>query len=260
MKKTSTVVMETTNYGMIKYVQGNRLINPKNVEVIKESMMKKQLIVPAILNENMEIIDGQHRLEACKQLNLPFYFIIVEGYSLKEVQQVNANMKNWNMNDFLDSFIDLYKIGHAEYSEYIKLKDFIEKHQLPLSTALALSNLRIKDKDRIDNFMQGNFKFYNFAISEELAIALADFKRFDSYRWNQKSFAVTFASFYLNSDYNHVRMIKNLPFTHDRLKLMGSKASIISNLLEMYNYKSSKKDKLYQDRIQDAWTEMLSDD
>ena len=140
MTNTDICVQSTMDYSIVKHMMGNRVVNPSNVEKIKLSMSSKQLVVPAILNGRMEVIDGQHRLEACKQLGKPFYFIIVEGYSLNEVQMVNANMKNWNNDDFLESFIELYKCGQNEFANYVILRDFCKKHEMPLATALILSD------------------------------------------------------------------------------------------------------------------------
>ena len=45
-------------------------------------MKKKYLVSPILVNEKMEVIDGQHRLQAQKELNLPTYYIKNKGYDL----------------------------------------------------------------------------------------------------------------------------------------------------------------------------------
>ena len=252
-------VQSTRDYGSIKRIGGNRLVNPRNVEVIKASMAEKHLIVPAILNENMEIIDGQHRFEACVELGFPFYFIVVDGYNLKDVQRINANMKNWNKQDFLDSFIDMFKSGHNEYINYVHLINFMKETGLPLDTSVILSDLSKSKISLTEDFKNGAFEFKNFSLSKDIAVALKDFEAYDHNKWKQSTFAKIFAHFYVNERYEHTRMIRNLPFTHDKLSLMGNEKTTITYLVDMYNYRSSKNDKLYDREIADSINETFKE-
>ncbi len=250
-------VYSTTDYSEIKHIQGNRLVNPRNVDLIKESMMEKQLVVPAILNEKMEIIDGQHRLEACKQLSLSFYYIIVEGYHLHEVQKINANMKNWSMLDFLDSFIDLYKLGNHQYKNYIELKNFMNDTGLPIATVLALSNPKEHKMELQESFRNGEFYFKNIGESKAIASALKDFEQYDVVKWKQTGFAKVFSSLFLNDRYSHEIMIKNLPFKWDLIKLMGNDVSMRTHLIAIYNHRTPRNKRLYAPEVIDSWKDMI---
>lgn len=64
-------VEETTDYGMFNFMKGNRSVNPFNLKRITESMRERCLFSPILVNDNMEIIDGQHRFLAQKDLGLP---------------------------------------------------------------------------------------------------------------------------------------------------------------------------------------------
>lgn len=65
----------TRDYSVFKYLKGNRGINLKNVNSIVDNVRDNGLLPTiVIVNENMEVIDGQHRIEAFKQLNLPVEF------------------------------------------------------------------------------------------------------------------------------------------------------------------------------------------
>ena len=86
-----TNVMKSSNYDMFKTMEGNREINSTNLNQIILSMKEKQLVIPIIVNEKFEIIDGQHRFSACKYLNLPVYFLISNGYDIEDVIRANVN-------------------------------------------------------------------------------------------------------------------------------------------------------------------------
>ena len=66
-----TEIRKTNNYPMFKNMIGNREIKDKNYKKLIRSMSEKQLIIPILVNEKLEIIDGQHRFNACKTLQLP---------------------------------------------------------------------------------------------------------------------------------------------------------------------------------------------
>ncbi|MEQ9286955.1 MAG: ParB N-terminal domain-containing protein [Cyclobacteriaceae bacterium] len=88
-KKVSPV-FETNDYSSFKKIKGNRGIDPQHVNRLEHSFKKKHLKTPILLNEKMEIVDGQHRVEAAKNLNLPVYYIIKENYGLDEARALNS--------------------------------------------------------------------------------------------------------------------------------------------------------------------------
>jgi hypothetical protein len=98
-----------------------------HVKRLKESFQKAYLLSPIIVNEKFEIIDGQHRFEAAKQIGVPINFLVAPKYGLKEVQMLNENMKNWKNEDYLNAYCDL------KHPEYLKLTDdyrtFVEANE-----------------------------------------------------------------------------------------------------------------------------------
>ncbi|XCY65795.1 ParB N-terminal domain-containing protein [Streptococcus iniae] len=66
-------VYKTTNYDMFNFSKFNR-----NVFLTPEMLKQAELgfVSPIIVNENLTVIDGQHRLTACQQLGLPVEYII----------------------------------------------------------------------------------------------------------------------------------------------------------------------------------------
>lgn len=62
----------TSDYFRFKILDGNRDVLKSHVNKIKESMKKFGWIGPGIIvNEKFEIIDGQTRFYAAKELGLP---------------------------------------------------------------------------------------------------------------------------------------------------------------------------------------------
>ena len=84
MEKINTV-NRTTDYSLFKRLEGNRNVLEIRVKRITASIKKVGWIQnPVIVNEKMEVIEGQGRLEALKRLGMPVDYIIVPGIGLDE--------------------------------------------------------------------------------------------------------------------------------------------------------------------------------
>jgi len=116
-----TVVETTTDYDLFKPLNGNRMIDESLIRRLVNSFSKRYLFSPILVNEYFEIVDGQHRYEAAKELNLPINYISVPGYGLHEIQILNSNTKNWTKLDYLDSYCEL------NIPAYLTMRDFMRE-------------------------------------------------------------------------------------------------------------------------------------
>lgn len=95
---------ETKNYSRFKLMDANRKINKNNLNNIKKSLETKGWLGGSIIvNENYEIIDGQHRFFALKELDMPIVYEIRKGYGASEVQALNVAQKSWTVVDTIES-------------------------------------------------------------------------------------------------------------------------------------------------------------
>ena len=177
MEKICTVY-KTTDYSSFKTLNGNRSLNMHNLNRIKDSMTSSHLISPITVNGDMEIIDGQHRFEAQRQLLLPVYYMKIKGYGLEEVHILNSNSSNWGKKEYLNSYCNLGR------KEYLRLKKFMELYpDFTLQNSIALLSdyntshsgkntvisLKggIKTSSKIKTFENGEFQIvdWDFAVS-----------------------------------------------------------------------------------------------
>lgn len=214
MSKDVTIygnIMETKEYSMFKQIKGNRKINKANYAKIVNSMKEEQLVIPIVVNERYEIIDGQHRFEACKSLEKPIYFFIVRGYGLEQVKRANIASINWKKDDYLDMFIEE---GNNVYKEFSQI---IEQYDLNISNLLKIFAI-IQDKQvaRIGyEFEEGKFTLEGKEIVLNFLMALEDFKFFKYYKTN--NFITAFTRLYFRNEYEHDKM---------KSKLINHKASL----------------------------------
>lgn len=118
-------IYQTDDYSIFKKLDGNR--DTGNVKAILESIDDVgYLLSPILINENFEVIDGQHRLEALKIKKLPVPYIVQSGIGWRECQAMNTGQKNWQAMDYVRSFA---KTGNDNYARLLDLwteyhKDF----------------------------------------------------------------------------------------------------------------------------------------
>ena len=75
-KKVGTVY-STTDYDSFAKLEGNRDVLQSRKNIIKESIEERGWIRnPVVVNEKMQIIDGQGRFEALKELGMPIEYVI----------------------------------------------------------------------------------------------------------------------------------------------------------------------------------------
>jgi len=116
-------VYKTNDLSIFKQIGGNRVPNLQHIKRLTDSIRVYGMKCnPILVNEKMEVIDGQHRLMAAKEAESFVYYIIILGYDLKEVHTLNLNQKNWSKKDFMDGYADM------GLKSYIKLRNFAEKN------------------------------------------------------------------------------------------------------------------------------------
>ena len=129
-KKDKNKIHITTDYNLFTYLIGNRDIVDKHVKDLSSQIDERDLNIPIIVNEKMEVCDGQHRLEAYKILGLPVHYIIKEGLTLQDIRKLNSVNRKWTMHEYMMSHFKL----DAEH--YITLEWFVELSVLVYQTHL----------------------------------------------------------------------------------------------------------------------------
>src|SRR3990167_9828888 len=95
----------TRDYSIFKNIAGNRLLNENKInKIIYE--IKNGLDVlsycPIIVDEDMRVIDGQHRLYIARKLQSNIWYVISKKkLSILDIAKVNTNTERWKLKDFI---------------------------------------------------------------------------------------------------------------------------------------------------------------
>lgn len=206
---------ETKNYSLFKFLTGNREVKQPHVVRLKFSMSQSHLLTIVVVNERFEIIDGQHRYIAMKDLGLPISFIIKDGYGLKEVMRLNTNSATWTRNEFLQSYCE------EGLAPYLEVKRFKDKYPLfAMGSALTiLTNSTAAMKGRTVNvnkkriqtkdFEEGKLVIPNVKKAYENAEAIMQIKPYFS-KIADNNFVTCMLHMLEHENYEHKEFLKKL--------------------------------------------------
>ena len=170
-------VYVTKNYDIFKRLVGNRDIPEARISKIVGSIQAIGWIKnPIVVNENMEVIDGQGRLTALQRLNMPVEYVIAEGAGTQECIYMNMNMINWKQPDFIKSYAEQ---GNVNYQRLLSLMDRYVSGNLHIIFTALYRISKPKNRDIKAGTLQITEEQY-FTAEERLKYVQPIFEELDS--------------------------------------------------------------------------------
>lgn len=251
--KVVNQVNETNDYSMFRTLEGNRHVNKLHVKRLKESFQKAYLLSPIIVNEKFEIIDGQHRFEAAKQIGVPINFLVAPKYGLKEVQMLNENMKNWKKEDYLNAYCDL------KHPEYLKFRNFMRRftdfgiaacetiltnklsggHESRSSSEFK-SETNLRGSYAIRYFQEGELVIPDYDLAVENAEKIMMLKPYYD-GFNRNTFVRAMIGIFKIEYYNHAKLLERLSANPTALQHCANVTQYKLLIEDIYNFRSREK-------------------
>lgn len=228
-------VHTTTDYSMFKPIKGNRTKNQLHLKRLIKSMEDKYLYTILIVNEKHEIIDGQHRFQAIKQLGLPVNYVICHGYSLDEVHIFNQNSKTWNASDYLAGYCGMGK------QDYLIYKDFKDKYGYGHNeTTAMLTGCTRGGGSILRAFKEGSFKVTHLQQATKYAEMIRLISEFYD-GFNRRSFVYAMLTLFKKPQFEFVEFVKKLKIQPTAMCDCSDADQYISLIEEIYNYRRKNK-------------------
>jgi len=237
---------KTKQYDMFIFRSDNReKINQDHVKRLKESIQARNLLElrPIVVNEAMEIIDGQHRVLAAKALQVEIYYEIKKDLQAQDIILMNIN-KSWGTSDFLNFYCQHH------YPEYMKLRDFMKKHGITIKIALsiAMGQTQIGYKE----FRSGEFKFNDDIYTGELDICwetIGYIKKMNGYSPYTASgrFWKALLKLVRHPEFDASKWKHNLQKMVDNFSPKASIDAYVAMMQHVYNYRTMNKIKLNEE-------------
>lgn len=241
-------VYKTSNLSMFKQIDGNRIPNLQHVNRLADSIRVYGMKCnPILVNERMEVIDGQHRLMAAKEAKSFVYYIIVDGYSLNEVHTLNLNQKNWTKKDFMEGYANM------GIESYIKLREFAKKNDdFTFNDCIALCQntgtgstrtLALQLSKNIINaqiFEKGTWKNGNMNLAQEMADKIRMIKTYYA-GYNRSSFVLTMMSLLQKETFDFNDFMHKVRLQPTALVDCAKTIQYRTLIEDIYNYKRREK-------------------
>ena len=265
-KKTNgnltTILGQKTNYDDYKAVKvlleknltkfslldDNRDIDKKHVAMLAISIRRYGQLMPIVVNENLQVIEGQHRLKGCLELGIPVAYIISKKTSSKDVAIMNNSQKGWKNKDYLKHFSHY---NHSNNSTYKRVANFFKSYPLPFSIGILLLSGDIERSLETGNtrgpmpkFRDGSFKIIDMENAELKAGQLLKLKGIVPHLIQIRKFCIAFLrcsmieNFKISTCYNQMKKY------HSRFGHPGNQREWIDEFCKVYSHKLNKVKKI----------------
>ena len=145
---------QSNDYEKFKLLDYNRDLNRNQINKIKDSIARNGYLQsnPIIVDQDMNIVDGQHRFIACQEMGLPiFYEIVEDGTEL--IIDLNTTQKKWNMGDYINYY------AHKGNNNYQRIQQLKKKTGVSYDLILTITNDRGTSGSITDRVRKGSLMF-----------------------------------------------------------------------------------------------------
>jgi hypothetical protein len=257
-------IHETYQLDKFSFLEGNRNIDEFKVAKLAAEIKQHGLIMPIMVNSKLEVIDGQHRLSACRKIGMPVQYFVRDNATVETAANVNIAGSNWRQIDWIK------KHAFNGNEDYVDLLDWIhlcKSHNLNEGSAIFLAQntatttkyamyedgvARVRTQKKSPNAKQlysmgsdirlGMWTFGDRLVAQELLQSVLMFQGFKFY--NKKSFVVAIIRVSRISQFDinnlHKQALKRSKyFTHQ-----SSSDDFLRMFEDVYNYGRPQKNRL----------------
>lgn len=233
-----TMSFKTYEYEVFKRVLGNRDTEECHSMKLANMLTKKQYEIPILVNENLEVIDGEHRLMAIRWLaehmdiKLPVYFNVQCGTTGEDAMILNlVGSRNWKLKDYVVS--EVLK-GNKECELFMTM---LKKYNLGLPTnmvhviafvkGVVPSKITKQIKDKTLRIADSCATLVN--VLEEISL----FNNFSGY--TSTKFLKAVLMLMKCDKYNHSQMISKWNRLGTEFKKQKNDIEYLNALVDVYN-------------------------
>jgi hypothetical protein len=237
MTDKDDVVLETTGYTMFKTIKGNRPLDQTHVGQLVKSMQKHGNLInhfPIVVNDRMEVIDGQHRLAALQQLGWPVCYRVQAGLTIDTVRHINFAQQNWTWRDYATSYAEL---GNVNYKRFLELADTYGFGYRVTCLFLGLPSRSAKEGGgNNEKFINGELEL-SLEHKEQTARLLGQLREAVEVSGHpNRTFQSAMYQLMQSPAYIHTRMIQKLKVGGGNMKAYNLTQDYLRALEDLYNF------------------------
>tara|TARA_A100001037_G_scaffold103536_1_gene94124 strand:- start:1108 stop:1845 length:738 start_codon:yes stop_codon:yes gene_type:complete len=234
-------IYSTTEYGVFNKLRGNRSVNELHVRRLVEAIKEKDLQIPIIVDHDMNVLDGQHRLDAYKIVGNPITYIIKDKFELQDVRNVNSVNRKWTLTEYLMSYC---KLGKKDYQ---LLEWFHRTYEFGIAECVAMLNGKgYTNVNILKEFRKGEFVIDDLEQGKTWAKNINACGEYFQY-YKKATFIKAMLSAMKDKTFSFKIFFKRLSNNSSKLKNQGSRNDFIVNIERLYNHGTANKFKVRLD-------------
>ena len=231
-------IYSTTEYGVFNKLRGNRAVNELHVRRLVEAIKEKDLQIPIIVDHDMNVLDGQHRLDAYKIVGNPITYIIKDKFELQDVRNVNSVNRKWTLTEYLMSQCKLSK------KDYQLLEWFHRTYEFGIAECVAMLNGKgYTNVNILKEFRKGEFVIDDLEQGKTWAKNINACGEYFQY-YKKATFIKAMLSAMKDKTFSFKIFFKRLSNNSSKLKNQGSRNDFIVNIERLYNHGTANKFKV----------------
>lgn len=221
----------------LKRLGANREVR-RNI-LLEKSIDKDGIITPITVDNQLRIVDGQHRYEYAMKKKIPYDFMIrpYEGDVQEMIIRLNNSSHKWTI---LDEIVYFAKRGNDNYKQLIETIQEMGDIFSPSFAGKIAEGIWSPTIKNSNNVRTGNFKYYNKdSVKEFYNIAKTIQNTFNISL--KRDFLAGLYSLYAYKNFNPNRLLRkmrNIPNSSDVVKNIVNSSdthAVFSELVRIYN-------------------------
>lgn len=214
--KAINIMFSTKDYGKFRLIiDGNqREATDKAVQKLKEKIRTRDLrtINPITVNRYGEIVRGQHRFLACKDLGLPVVYFCSDELAKDEIAHEHESSKVWSLKDHAKKFMT---VDNPNKEAYLKLQELHEYYHIDFGGIASLLYYNYWYNSQVSRKIKdGVFELKYLADTIKFLDAVKDYHVLLGDYYRRSRFIEVFHKLYQNKQYQHKKFIAKVKKSH----------------------------------------------
>lgn len=237
-----TTVKETKDYEKFSFLGDNRELNKGHINKLVNSMLEYGYIKtnPIIVNADYQIVDGQHRFEACRKLGIPVVYIVDDSDLLRDntMAVLNTVARTWTLDDFCNHF------ARRGNPTYMQLQQFASEQKLAMGKALQLvtGNTTRNGRRGTSDFKEGKLSLAtkDFVRARELLDTIRSLCSMGNIPFTSRPISAII-KMAKNDNFNLEKMVAKMSRNRDKAYIASSVDGFVAMFQSIYNLKERTK-------------------
>jgi len=240
----ATLGRATREYHRFKFNHVNRDINPAHVRRLEREISDMGgVLIPVLVDHEWNVIDGQHRIKACENLNISVPYLLTESMSIGDVVRLNNITLKWTQEDRVKSFA---RQGNEHYQKLLFFYDHCKGRMPNISMSvcakLAQGNMSSGGGfvSKGKNLKDGSWRFEG--TMEDAFDRMDMLMRFDDLPFcRHEAFLSALYTALKNDDFDIDYFIGRARTYRDRMYRCSTKNGYLRMIEDVCNYRRSEK-------------------